>query len=159
MLLSAPSIRTCMDPLYAIFLLFVREQYWHHRQLVYSLYYTLHSQQVLNIPEKTSICIKKSLVKVLASCNSNGSGLRRLVMVADAHCWSCQEWASHISFKNARGSPAYLYLYVTFTNYDMQVRYYYARIHKSGSIWIDQFKLMELDEILRQREDNQFARL
>ena len=40
-----------------------------------------------------------------------------------------------------------------------QVRDAYARLHKSGSIWIDEFKMMELDEIMRQREDNQFAQL
>ena len=35
----------------------------------------------------------------------------------------------------------------------------YARLHKSGSLWIDKFKMIELDEIMRQRDDSQFAQL
>ena len=35
----------------------------------------------------------------------------------------------------------------------------YARLHKSGSLWIDEFKMIELDEIMRQRDDSQFAQL
>ena len=27
----------------------------------------------------------------------------------------------------------------------------YARLHKSGSLWLDEFKMIELDEIMRQR--------
>ena len=33
----------------------------------------------------------------------------------------------------------------------------YAQLHKSGSLWIDEFKMIELDEIMRQRDDSQFA--
>ena len=35
----------------------------------------------------------------------------------------------------------------------------YARLHKSGSLWLDEFKMIELDEIMRQRGDAQFAQL
>ena len=35
----------------------------------------------------------------------------------------------------------------------------YARLHKSGSLWIDEFKMIELDKIMRQRDDSQFAQL
>ena len=35
----------------------------------------------------------------------------------------------------------------------------YARLHKSGSLWVDEFKMIELDEIMRQRGDSQFAQL
>jgi ATP-dependent DNA helicase PIF1 len=35
----------------------------------------------------------------------------------------------------------------------------YARLHKSGSLWLDEFKMIELDEIMRQRGDSQFAQL
>ena len=40
-----------------------------------------------------------------------------------------------------------------------QVRDAYARLHKSGSLWVDEFKMMELDEIMRQRGDSEFAQL
>ena len=60
---------------------------------------------------------------------------------------------------------AYLLL-VIFTNYDRlhshmfaEVGDAYARLHKSGSLWIDEFKMIELDEITRQRDDSQFAQL
>ena len=35
----------------------------------------------------------------------------------------------------------------------------YAQLYKSGSIWQDEFELMELDEIMRQRGDSAFAEL
>ena len=35
----------------------------------------------------------------------------------------------------------------------------YARLHKSGSLWIDEFMMLELDEIRRQRGDSRFAQL
>ena len=35
----------------------------------------------------------------------------------------------------------------------------YARLHKSGSLWLDEFKMIKLDEIMRQRDDSQFAQL
>ena len=35
----------------------------------------------------------------------------------------------------------------------------YARLHKSDFLWIDEFKMIELDEIMRQRDDSQFAQL
>ena len=35
----------------------------------------------------------------------------------------------------------------------------YARLHRSGSLWMDEFSMIELDEIMRQREDGQFAQL
>ena len=35
----------------------------------------------------------------------------------------------------------------------------YARLHKSGSLWYDEFSMLELDGIMRQREDQQFAQL
>ena len=35
----------------------------------------------------------------------------------------------------------------------------YARLHKSGSLWLDEFKMIELDEIMRQRGDSHFAQL
>ena len=35
----------------------------------------------------------------------------------------------------------------------------YARLHKSGSLWLDEFKMIELEEIMRQRGDSQFAQL
>ena len=31
----------------------------------------------------------------------------------------------------------------------------YARLHNSGSLWMDDFKMIELDEIMRQRGDTQ----
>ena len=33
----------------------------------------------------------------------------------------------------------------------------YARLHRSGSLWIDEFSMIELDEIMRPREGGQFA--
>ena len=33
----------------------------------------------------------------------------------------------------------------------------YARLHKSGSLWLDEFKMIELDEIMRQRGESHFA--
>ena len=33
----------------------------------------------------------------------------------------------------------------------------YARLHGSGSLWIDEFQMIELDEIMRQRNDKEFA--
>ena len=35
----------------------------------------------------------------------------------------------------------------------------YSRLHRSGSLWMDEFSMIELDEIMRQREDGQFAQL
>ena len=35
----------------------------------------------------------------------------------------------------------------------------YARLHKSGSLWTDEFSLLELDQIMRQKDDQQFAQL
>ncbi len=35
----------------------------------------------------------------------------------------------------------------------------YAQLYRSGSLWIDQFQLVELDEIMRQRGDSTFAEL
>ena len=35
----------------------------------------------------------------------------------------------------------------------------YARLHRSGSLWRDEFTMIELNEIMRQREDGQFAQL
>ena len=35
----------------------------------------------------------------------------------------------------------------------------YARLHKSGSLWLDEFKMIGLDVIMRQRDDSQFAQL
>ena len=35
----------------------------------------------------------------------------------------------------------------------------YARLHKSGSLWSDEFSMLELDQIMRQREDEQFAQM
>ena len=35
----------------------------------------------------------------------------------------------------------------------------YARLHKSGSLWRDEFTMLELDEIMRQRDDKTFAEL
>ena len=35
----------------------------------------------------------------------------------------------------------------------------YARLHGSGSLWIDEFHMVELDEIMRQRGDKEFAEL
>ena len=39
------------------------------------------------------------------------------------------------------------------------VRDSYAQLYKSGSIWQDEFKMLELDEIMRQRGDSAFAEL
>ncbi len=35
----------------------------------------------------------------------------------------------------------------------------YARLHQSGSLWVDEFTMMELTEIMRQKEDGEFAEL
>ena len=35
----------------------------------------------------------------------------------------------------------------------------YARLHGSGSLWIDEFQMIELDEIMRQRGDKKFAEM
>ena len=35
----------------------------------------------------------------------------------------------------------------------------YARLHQSGSLWVDEFFIIELTEIMRQREDREFAEL
>ena len=35
----------------------------------------------------------------------------------------------------------------------------HAQLHKSGSLWMDEFMMMELDEIMRQRGDSRFAQL
>ncbi len=40
-----------------------------------------------------------------------------------------------------------------------QVSDMYARLHRSGSLWTDEFSMVELDEIMRQRGDQQFAQL
>ena len=39
------------------------------------------------------------------------------------------------------------------------VRDSYAQLYKSGSIWQDEFEMLELDEIMRQRGDSAFAEL
>ncbi len=35
----------------------------------------------------------------------------------------------------------------------------YARLHGSGSLWADEFTMIELDQVMRQRGDQQFAQL
>ena len=35
----------------------------------------------------------------------------------------------------------------------------YAQFYKSGSLWSDEFQMIELDEIMRQRNDIEFAKL
>ena len=35
----------------------------------------------------------------------------------------------------------------------------YAQLYRSGSLWIDEFKMIELDEIMRQRGDQAFCEL
>ena len=35
----------------------------------------------------------------------------------------------------------------------------YAQLYRSGSLWVDEFQLVELDEIMRQRGDSTFAEL
>lgn len=40
-----------------------------------------------------------------------------------------------------------------------QVADAYARLYRSGSLWCDEFLMIELNEIMRQRGDNQFAQL
>ena len=35
----------------------------------------------------------------------------------------------------------------------------YAQLYRSGSLWIDEFQMMELDEIMRQRGDSAFCEL
>ena len=39
------------------------------------------------------------------------------------------------------------------------VRDSYAQLYRSGSIWQDEFEMLELDEIMRQRGDSAFAEL
>ena len=36
---------------------------------------------------------------------------------------------------------------------------YYAQFYKSGSLWKDEFQMIELDEIMRQRNDIEFANI
>ena len=40
-----------------------------------------------------------------------------------------------------------------------QVGHAYAQLHKSGSLWLDEFKMIKLDKIMRQRGDSHFAQL
>ena len=40
-----------------------------------------------------------------------------------------------------------------------QVANVYARLHRTGSLWMDEFRLFELDEIVRQKDDQAFAEL
>ena len=35
----------------------------------------------------------------------------------------------------------------------------YARLYGSGSLWVDEFKMIELDDVMRQRGDTQFTEL
>ena len=35
----------------------------------------------------------------------------------------------------------------------------YAQLYKSGSLWQDEFEMLELDEVMRQRGDSAFAEL
>ena len=35
----------------------------------------------------------------------------------------------------------------------------YAHLYRSGSLWIDEFKMIELSQIMRQREDGAFAEM
>ena len=35
----------------------------------------------------------------------------------------------------------------------------YARVHGSGSLWKDEFSMMELDQVMKQRGDKEFAEL
>ena len=35
----------------------------------------------------------------------------------------------------------------------------YAQLYRSGSLWVDEFEMLELSEIMRQRGDNAFAEL
>ena len=35
----------------------------------------------------------------------------------------------------------------------------YAKLYRSGSLWVDEFQMVELDEIMRQRGDSQFCEL
>ena len=35
----------------------------------------------------------------------------------------------------------------------------YAQLYRLGSLWVDEFKLIELDQIMRQRDDCTFAEL
>ena len=35
----------------------------------------------------------------------------------------------------------------------------YAQLYKSGSLWIDEFEMLELDEIMRQKNDIRFTEL
>ena len=35
----------------------------------------------------------------------------------------------------------------------------YAKLYRSGSLWVDEFQMIELDEIMRQRGDSEFCEL
>ena len=35
----------------------------------------------------------------------------------------------------------------------------YAQLYQSGSLWVNEFELVELDEIMRQKGDSTFAEL
>ena len=35
----------------------------------------------------------------------------------------------------------------------------YAQLYRSGSLWVDEFEMIELDEIMRQRGDSEFSEL
>ena len=33
----------------------------------------------------------------------------------------------------------------------------YAKLYRSGSLWVDEFQMTELDEIMRQKDDSEFC--
>ena len=35
----------------------------------------------------------------------------------------------------------------------------YAKLYRSGSLWVDEFQMIELDEIMRQKDDSEFCEL
>ena len=35
----------------------------------------------------------------------------------------------------------------------------YAKLCRSGSLWVDEFQMIELDEIMRQKDDSEFCEL
>ena len=35
----------------------------------------------------------------------------------------------------------------------------YAKLYRSGSLWVDEYQMIELDEIMRQRDDSVFCEL
>ena len=39
------------------------------------------------------------------------------------------------------------------------VSYSYAKLYPSGSLWVDEFQMIELDEIMRQHGDSEFCEL